>query len=81
MQNTDYKDWSKSIFNKIKIAQTKAALKVNAEMLSLYWEIGNSIIEKQHENGWGSKIIDLLAADLTRNFPNTRGFSVRTLNI
>lgn len=79
LQNDNYKDWSKFIFNKIEVAQTQAALKVNSEMLTLYWGIGNSIIEKQQENGWGSKVIDLLAADLTRNFPNSKGFSVRNL--
>jgi len=48
-------------------------------MLTLYWEIGNSILEKQTQNGWGSKIIDLLASDLAKNFPNNSGFSVRNL--
>lgn len=48
-------------------------------MLTLYWEIGNSILEKQNENGWGSKVIDLLASDLAKNFPDNSGFSVRNL--
>lgn len=48
-------------------------------MLTLYWEIGNSILEKQSQNGWGSKVIDLLASDLAKNFPNNSGFSVRNL--
>lgn len=79
IHSTDYIDWSAFIFNKIKHAQTQTAFKVNAEMLTLYWEIGNSIIEKQQQNSWGSKIIDLLAVDLARNFPDSRGFSVRNL--
>ncbi|WP_426480016.1 DUF1016 N-terminal domain-containing protein [Chryseobacterium sp. CBSDS_008] len=45
----------------------------------MYWEIGNSIIQKQRQNGWGSKIIDLLALDLAKNFPENKGFSVRNL--
>jgi hypothetical protein len=48
-------------------------------MLTLYWEIGNSILEKQNQNGWGSKVIDLLAIDLAKNFPDNSGFSVRNL--
>jgi predicted nuclease of restriction endonuclease-like (RecB) superfamily len=48
-------------------------------MLTLYWEIGNSIIEKQNKNGWGSKVIDLLAGDLAEKFPENVGFSVRNL--
>lgn len=78
-QHHEYKSWAEFISEKIKLAQTKAAFKVNAEMLTLYWEIGNSILEKQNQNGWGSKIIDLLAVDLTKDFPDNSGFSVRNL--
>ncbi|MBK0371236.1 DUF1016 N-terminal domain-containing protein [Flavobacterium agrisoli] len=79
IQSIDYKDWSDFIFNKIKLAQTQTALKVNAEMLTLYWEIGNSILQTQRQNGWESKIMDFLSADLNRNFPDSKGFSVRNL--
>jgi predicted nuclease of restriction endonuclease-like (RecB) superfamily len=48
-------------------------------MLSLYWEIGNSNLEKQQQNGWGSKVIDILSVDLVKKFPNNTGFSVRNL--
>lgn len=78
-QHNDYKNWAEFITAKIKLAQTKTSFKVNSEMLTLYWEIGNSILEKQSQNGWGSKIIDLLASDLAKNFPNNSGFSVRNL--
>lgn len=77
--NQEYKTWAEFITVKIKLAQTKAAFKVNTEMLTLYWEIGNSIIEKQNQNGWGSKVIDLLAGDLAEKFSNNSGFSVRNL--
>lgn len=79
IHSSDYKNWSVSIFDKIKTAQIKTALKVNADLLALYWEIGNSIIQKQTEKGWGSKIIDFLAKDLASNFPYSKGFSVRNL--
>ncbi|HLV50625.1 MAG TPA: PDDEXK nuclease domain-containing protein [Flavobacterium sp.] len=78
-QHHEYKSWAEFISNKIKLAQTKVAFKVNAEMLTLYWEIGNSILEKQNQNGWGSKVIDLLASDLAKIFPENSGFSVRNL--
>lgn len=78
-QNSEYKHWAEFIATKIKLAQTNAAIKVNAEMLALYWEIGSSILEKQSLNGWGSKVIDLLAADLAKDFPKNSGFSVRNL--
>lgn len=78
-KHQEYISWAEFISNKIKLAQTKVAFKVNAEMLTLYWEIGNSILEKQSQNGWGSKVIDLLAVDLAKNFPENSGFSVRNL--
>ena len=78
-QHHDYKNWAEFITAKIKLAQTQIAFKVNSEMLTLYWEIGNSILEKQNQNGWGSKVIDLLASDLAKNFPENSGFSVRNL--
>lgn len=77
--NDEYKNWSESIFVKIQHAQTITSFKINTEMLSLYWEIGNSILEKQNQHGWGTKVIDLLAKDLIDNFPNNSGFSVRNL--
>lgn len=79
IQHSDYKNWTEFLSEKIRIAQIKATLKVNAELLSLYWEIGNSILEKQKLNGWGSKVIDLLSSDLIKEFPNSTGFSVRNL--
>ncbi|HMV03754.1 MAG TPA: DUF1016 N-terminal domain-containing protein [Chitinophagales bacterium] len=68
-QHHEYDNWAEFITIKIKLAQTNAAIKVNSEMLTLYWEIGYSILEKQNKNGWGSKVIDLLAVDLAKNFP------------
>ena len=78
-QQNEYETWTDFIARKIQHAQTNAVLKVNTELLMLYWEIGNSIIEKQKQNGWGSKVIELLADDLSKSFPRNSGFSVRNL--
>lgn len=48
-------------------------------MLMLYWEIGNTIIEKQKQEGWGAKIIDNLSHDLSISFPEMKGFFPRNL--
>lgn len=68
-----------SLKTKIKSAQLKAALSVNTEMIILYWEIGKTILERQQQEGWGSKIIDTLSADLSKSFPDMKGFSTRNL--
>lgn len=70
-----YKDWLIYLKDRINSAQLKAATSVNKEMIKLYWDIGKSIFEKQEENKWGSKIVENLAHDLKKEFPDTNGFS------
>jgi len=57
----------------------RAALAVNRELVLLYWRIGQDILERQRQSGWGSKVIDRLAADLRSAFPEMSGFSPRNL--
>lgn len=71
----NYKDWITSLKDKIRSAQIKAAIAVNEQMIMLYWEIGKSIVEKQQEHNWGSKIVEEMAKDLKRELPDTNGFS------
>lgn len=49
------------------------------ELVLLYWGIGRDILERQRTNGWGAKVIDRLAQDLRRAFPDMRGMSARSL--
>src|SRR4051794_30772534 len=64
---------------RISTAQLRAAVAVNREMVLLYWQIGNDILARQKQYGWGAKIIDRLSHDLRREFPNAEGFSPRNL--
>jgi predicted nuclease of restriction endonuclease-like (RecB) superfamily len=52
---------------------------LNQELLLLYWQIGRDILQRQEQEGWGAKIIDRLAKDLKREFPDMTGFSLRNL--
>jgi predicted nuclease of restriction endonuclease-like (RecB) superfamily len=61
------------------MAQVKAALAVNRELVLLYWEIGQQILESQRREGWGAKVIDRLSNDLRKDFPEATGFSPRNL--
>lgn len=74
-----YIEWLKDIKERIRSAQQRAALAANSEMLTLYWQIGRDILERQEQQGWGTKVVDRLAADLRREFPEMRGFSSRNL--
>ena len=64
---------------RIRAAQVRAAVAVNRELVLLYWDIGRDILGRQMEQGWGSKVIDRLATDLHREFPEMTGFSPRNL--
>lgn len=64
---------------KIRTAQVKAALAVNAELVRLYWDIGNAVIERQQANGWGSAVIAQMSRDIQKDFPGIEGFSDRNI--
>lgn len=64
---------------RIRGAQLRAGLAVNRELVLLYWQLGREILVRQDQRGWGAKVIDRLANDLRRAFPEMKGFSVRNL--
>ncbi len=45
--NRDFKSWVSQLKQDIRSAQIKAAIKVNIELLRLYWRMGADICEKQ----------------------------------
>ena len=75
-----YSVWRKDIEQLIETAKLRTAISVNTNMLSLYWNIGKSILQKQQEEGWGKKVIDQLSKDLSKTFPDDRGYSTRNLS-
>jgi predicted nuclease of restriction endonuclease-like (RecB) superfamily len=79
LDNNEYKNFIKDIKNKILSSQIKASLKVNEELLRLYWEIAKQIVQKQKEAKWGDGFLEQLSKDLKQEFPNMKGFS--TTNI
>ena len=76
---TGYSDWLTGLKKRIHVAQQRASLAVNREMVLLYWNIGHEILTRQNQQGWGSKVIDRLAQDLRTSFPCMKGFSPRNL--
>jgi len=74
-----YQDLLVRLKSQIQTAQLRAALAVNGELVLLYWRIGKEILLRQQEQGWGAKVIDLLARDLRQAFPVVQGFSPRNL--
>lgn len=75
----DYQSFLSDLRERIRSAQVRAALSVNAELVTLYWQIGRAILERQRQHGWGAKVVERLSADLRRAFPQMKGFSPRNL--
>ncbi|MCE7987120.1 MAG: DUF1016 domain-containing protein [Caldilinea sp. CFX5] len=76
---TLYADLLRDIKQRIRAAQTRALVAVNAELIQLYWDIGQLIARRQQEEGWGAGFIPRLAADLHNELPEVKGFSERNI--
>lgn len=76
---TGYAEWFATVKARVHVAQQRAALHLNQELLGLYWTLGQEILERQQREGWGAKIVDRLAIDLKTAFPGVKGFSPRNL--
>ena len=57
----------------------RVVMAANAGMVFLYWDIGQTILQRQATEGWGAKVIDRLSADLRQAFPDMKGLSPRNL--
>lgn len=74
-----YAQWRKDIEHLIDTAKLHTALNVNVGTLTLYWNIGKRILQKQEQEGWGKQVIEQLSKDLISRYPDDRGYSVRNL--
>jgi predicted nuclease of restriction endonuclease-like (RecB) superfamily len=73
--NSEYQQWLIDLKSKIRQSQIKAAVRVNEELLRLYWDLGQDITVRQMEAAWGSGFFEKLSRDLRSEFPEQKGFS------
>lgn len=71
----DYANWLADLKQRVAAARQRAALAANAELVTLYWQIGNGILQRQRTANWGDRVLDRLASDLRDAFPEMKGFS------
>ncbi|MFI9485518.1 DUF1016 N-terminal domain-containing protein [Promicromonospora sp. NPDC052451] len=65
--------------HRVRSTQFRMVRAANTELLRLFWNVGNEILTRQRDQGWGAKVVDRISADLRREFPGQRGWSRRNL--
>jgi len=74
-----YGVWRDQLVHKIRQMRFRAAMQLNASNLAHYFNLGQEIIRKQQEMGWGKGVITMLSTDLMREFGKGSGYSERNL--
>ena len=71
----EYRQFVEELKARVIAARIFAARAVNRDLIALYWDIGRGIAQKQQLHGWGDSVVQSVAADLKRAFPDMAGFS------
>ena len=74
-----YAELIQALKQDIATSRIRAHLSVNKEMISLYWRIGKQILQRQKDEGWGTKVIENISKDLRNEFPEMTGLSAQNL--
>lgn len=77
--STDYASFLSRIKSEIQKSRIKAVRAINRELIALYWKIGEMIVQKQKELGWGKSVVERLSNDIRTEFEGIQGFSPRNL--
>ena len=79
IKDPEFKQWLSDLKVRIRQSQIKAMIKVNDEMLRLYWDLGRDIVVRQMDVIWGGGFFKNLSKELKTEFPDMQGFSERNL--
>lgn len=75
----EYRNFFIKLKDDIISARQKAYQTVNRQLVELYIRIGKGIYEKVEVSQWGEAVVETLAKDLQKEFPDMKGFSQRNL--
>jgi predicted nuclease of restriction endonuclease-like (RecB) superfamily len=67
------------VLSLIDAARRRAYQAINAELVTLYWQVGEYISRKLASAEWGDGVVAELAETIARRHPGLRGFTVRNL--
>lgn len=79
IKDSEFKQWLVDLKGRIRQSQLRAFVKVNSELLHLYWDLGHDIVIRQIDSVWGSGFFTKLSKELKSEFPDMKGFSERNL--
>lgn len=65
----EYRKWISDLSPRYRKSQIMVAVKVNQEMLAIYWSLGRYIVEKHAEDKWGESVIKNVSIDLRNQLP------------
>ncbi len=75
----DYATLLTTLKERIRAARLRPAGAVNHELMPLNWSISRDILARTSAEGWGAKVVQRLAQDLRRDFPDMTGLSPRNV--
>jgi predicted nuclease of restriction endonuclease-like (RecB) superfamily len=70
-----YRELLEDLKRTVASARWRTQRTVNTELVTLYWQLGDTIRRRQQAEGWGTRVIDRLATDLRAAFPGMTGLS------
>lgn len=79
MKLTAYSQTIKQLKAAILSSRYRAAVLANKEILTLYFNVGKLITEREQQGKWGDKILAQLSADLQHELPGLKGFSATNI--
>lgn len=79
IKDSEFKQWLIDLKVRIRQSQRRATIKVNSELLHLYWDLGYDIVVCQMDSVWGSGFFEQLSKELLKEFPDLKGFSKSNL--
>ena len=68
-----------NLINIINTARENALKKVNEELISMYWQVGEYLHEESQRSSFGDSYIDSVAKEIQEEFPGIKGFNRRGL--
>lgn len=71
----DYQSWITSIKQRVQSARLRAALAANSEFITLYYELGAQIVERETHAQWGSSFIESFSKDLRQSIHDAGCFT------